>query len=83
MARGNKGKKIVFNFASDTWHMGVVSECVSEGKKHHEKVLPSETLRLLEEEKPSNVFQGRPKCHTLSLRCNYAHLLKINTEVLV
>lgn len=53
MVRGSGGQNRVFNLASDTWHAGVVSKagCFREKRKHHEKVLHSETLYLLEEKK--------------------------------
>lgn len=53
MVRGSGGQNRVFNLASDTWHKGVVSKagCFREKRKHHEKVLHSETLYLLEGKK--------------------------------
>lgn len=72
MGRGSGGQNRVFNLASDTWHVGVVSKgrVFQREKKNTTRRCYILTLHLLEGKKPTNVFQGKPKCHILSLRCN-------------
>lgn len=45
-------KEMVFNLASATWHMAVVSkDSMFQRESHHEEVLHSETLHLLGRER--------------------------------